>query len=221
MTLVDHDEVEEVGGQLAEDLLALRGSGDCLIQTEVDLVRGVDAPGTPARGARARFRFGFDRPDSGRQFGHDRTERAKVVDHGLIDQHVAVGQEEDAFLATGSPQPPHDLEDGVGLAGPRRHDQQDAFSAAGDGFDGGVDGVHLVVPRFLVAAVVKVVLEEHRLRIDRQSLPGAITRPQVFRGREGAEVEGGFSLGAAPCPVVKTKPSPLEENVNGMFRVSA
>ncbi len=74
-------------------------------------------------------------------------ERAEVVHHRLVDQDVAVGEEEDALLAAGLPQPPDDLEGGVGLAGAGRHDQQDAVLALGDGLDRGVDGVDLVVAR--------------------------------------------------------------------------
>jgi hypothetical protein len=53
------------------------------------------------------------------------------------------------FLGPGLPQPPDDLEGGVGLAGAGGHDQQDALLAAGDGFDRAVDGVELVVARRL------------------------------------------------------------------------
>ena len=44
VALVDDDEVEEVGGQLLEQLLAILRTGDGLVEPEVDLVRRVDAP---------------------------------------------------------------------------------------------------------------------------------------------------------------------------------
>ena len=83
------------------------------------------------------------------------------------------------FLRPGLPQPPDDLEGGVGLAGAGRHDQQDAVLALGDGLDGRVDGVDLVVARRLAAAVVVVVLKDDLLGVRRQALPGAIARPEI------------------------------------------
>ena len=35
---------------------------------------------------------------AGAELGHRRAEGAEVVDHGLVDQDVAVGQEQDALL---------------------------------------------------------------------------------------------------------------------------
>ncbi len=43
VALVDDDEVEEVGRELAEELLAILRAGDGLVEREVDLVGGVDA----------------------------------------------------------------------------------------------------------------------------------------------------------------------------------
>ena len=43
MTFVDDDEVEEVGREFAEELLAFLRAGDGLIEAEVDFVGGVDA----------------------------------------------------------------------------------------------------------------------------------------------------------------------------------
>jgi hypothetical protein len=67
---------------------------------------------------------------------HHFTEGGEVLLHGLVDQDVAVGQEQDAFLGLGLPQPPDDLEGGVGFAGAGGHDQQHALLPLGDGFDG-------------------------------------------------------------------------------------
>jgi hypothetical protein len=43
VALVDHDEVEEAGGEFTEELLALLRAGDGLIEAEVNLVGGIDA----------------------------------------------------------------------------------------------------------------------------------------------------------------------------------
>ena len=75
-----------------------------------------------------------------RDLGHRLAEGLEVVGLGLVDQDVAVGEEEDAFLRARLPQPPDDLERGVGLAGAGGHDEEDAILALGDGLDGAVDG---------------------------------------------------------------------------------
>ena len=124
------------------------------------------------------------------------------------------------FLRPGLPKPPDDLERGVGLAGAGRHDQQDAVAALGDRFDGGVDGVDLVVARGLVSAIVEIVLEDDGLGLGCQPLPGAIARPQVVGRREGVEVDGGFLLGARACPVVEDEAVAIgrkhEWNIQGL-----
>ena len=205
MALVDDDEIEEAGRELAKELLALLRPGDCLVEAEIDLVGGVDAPSPvngvgqlPGRAVRT-----FDGLRFRGQLGHRRTEGPEVVDHCLVDQHVAIGEEQDAFLAAGLPESPDDLERGVRLSRAGRHDQQDAVGALGDRFDGGVDGVDLVVARRLAAAIVVVVLEDDGLGLGRQSLPVAIARPQVVGRRESVEADGGFLLGARACPVVE------------------
>ena len=43
VALVDHDQVEEAGRELAEQLLAFLRAGDRLVQAEIDLVGRVDA----------------------------------------------------------------------------------------------------------------------------------------------------------------------------------
>ena len=44
MTFVDDDEIEEVGREFAEEFLAFLRAGDGLIEAEINLVGGVDAP---------------------------------------------------------------------------------------------------------------------------------------------------------------------------------
>jgi hypothetical protein len=39
----------------------------------------------------------------GRKLRHRPAERAKIVYHRLVDQHVTIGEEKDALLATGLP----------------------------------------------------------------------------------------------------------------------
>ena len=165
VALVDDDQVEKAGREFAEELLPFLRAGDGLVEAEVDLVGGVDAALLVERGGE--FDFGavvaLDGLGAGAELGHRRAEGPEIVDHRLVDEDVAVGEEEDAFLAAGLPQPPDDLKGGVGLAGAGGHDEQDAVLALGDGFDRRVDGVDLVVARGLAAAVVEVVLQDDLL----------------------------------------------------------
>ena len=143
------------GREFAEELLAFLRAGDGLIEAEVDLVGGVDAACFLSRAVGSSTDVPSSRSmvlELGAELRHRFSEGAEVVDHRLIDQDVAISQKEDAFLAPGFPQAPDDLEGGVGLAGARRHDEQDAVLALGDGFDGLVDGDALVVARLLAAA---------------------------------------------------------------------
>ena len=151
---------------------------------------------------------------------HRRAERAEVVDHRLVDQHVAVGEKEDALLAARLPQPPDDLEGGVGLAGAGRHDEQDAVLALGDGLDRGVDGVALVVARLLAAAVVEVVLQDDLLRLRRRgpSRRGSSPTARPATGRRRAR-DSASRGSLAPVRSWKTKPSPFDEKTNGMSSV--
>ena len=205
MALVDDDEVEECGREFPEDLLAFFRPGDRLIEPEVNLVSGVDAALAVDGGGQLLRRtvLAFDGLGFRRELGHRRAKWPEVVDHGLVDQHVAVGQKQDALLAARLPKPPDDLERGVGLAGACRHDQQYAVAALGDGLDGCVDGVDLVVAWGLATAAVEIVLEDDGFGLVCQPLPGAIARPQVTGRWEGIKTEGGFLLGRGARPVVE------------------
>ena len=143
VALVDDDQVKKAGRELPEELLALLRPGDGLVEAQIDLVGGVDAALLVER--RGEFDLGavfaLDGLRARAEFGHRRAEGAEIVDHRLVDEDVAVGKEQDAFLAAGLPQAPDNLKGGVGLAGAGGHDQQDAVLALGDGFDGCVDGV--------------------------------------------------------------------------------
>ena len=216
MALVDHDEIEEARRKLAEHLLVFLRPGDRLIETEIDFIGGIDSPRSLEGAGQIPRRAGcaFDGPGVRRELRHCRAERPEVVDHGLVDQHIAIGQKQDALLATGLPQPPDDLERGIGLAGAGRHDQQDAVVPLGDGLHGRVDGGDLVVPRDL-AAVVEIVLEDDGFDLGRQTLPGAIACPQLAGRRESVKAEGGLPLGTRARSVVEEEPVAVRRKYEG------
>ncbi len=151
------------GREFAEELLAFLRAGDGLIEGEVDLIGRVDRRCFLSTAVGRSTTLPSSRSmvlELGAELGHRLPEGPEVVDHGLVDQDVAIGEEEDAFLAPGLPQAPDDLKGGVGLAGAGCHDEEDAILALGDGFDGLVDRDALVVARLLAAGVVVVVLED-------------------------------------------------------------
>ena len=127
VTLVHDDEIEEIRRELLVDVLVLLGAGDGLVEAEIDLECLVHLAMGDLR--------------------HRRPEGLEIVGLGLVGEDVAIHEEEDAFLRTGLPKPPDDLEGGVGLAGASGHDQQDAVFSPGDGLDRAVDGDELVVAR--------------------------------------------------------------------------
>ena len=183
MALVDDDEVEEAGRELAEQLLALLRASNGLIETEINLVCGVDPPLLVE--GRGEFDLGavssLDRLGAGAELRHCRAERPEVVDHRLVDQDVPVGKEKDPLLAPRLPQPPDDLKSRVSLARASRHDEKDPVLPLGDRLDSGVDGIALVVAGRLAAAVVVVVLKDEGFRLRHETLPGAILSPEVGR----------------------------------------
>ena len=200
MAFVDDDQVEEAGRELAIELLPFLRPGDRLIEPEIDLEGGFDPPLLVER--QCQVDLGAVMPLDGlgvrRKLRHRRAERAEIVHHRLVDQHVAVGKEQDALLAAGLPQAPDDLKRRVGFSCAGRHHQQDAVPALGDGLDRGVDGVHLIVARGLAAAVVEIVLKHDLFGFRVEALPGAIARPQIGRRREGLEPEVRFDRSAPP-----------------------
>jgi len=184
MAFVDDNQVEEVLRELLEQLLALFRPGDRLVEAEIDLEGGVDAP-FPVERQRKVDRgavLPFDGLGIGRKLRHRRAKGAEVVHHRLVDQHIAVGEEQDALVAfriptLRFPQPPDDLEGGVGLARTGRHDQQNPVLAFGDGLNRRVDGIHLIVARLLSASVVVVILKNDLLGFAVEPFPGAKARP--------------------------------------------
>ena len=109
------------------------------------------------------------------------------------------------LLAAGLPEPPDDLEGRVGLARSGGHDEQDARDALGDGLDRGVDGIDLVVARRLAAAIVEVILQDDRFRLGVQSLPAAITGPQLLWGGKGIQAEERFRHVARAGAIVENE----------------
>jgi hypothetical protein len=105
-------------------------------------------------------------------------QRDEIIDHGLNDKDVAVGERQDALFPACFPQAPDNLKRRVGLAGAGRHDKQYAVLALGDGFNRGIYGAGLVVARALAAAVIKVILEHDLVGLRRKPLPSAIPVPQ-------------------------------------------
>ena len=89
----------------------------------------------------------------GAELGHRAFEGAKVVDHGLVDQDVAISQKQNALFCAAFPQAPDDLEGGVGLASARGHDEERAVLPSADGLDRAVDDGELVVARLFVALI--------------------------------------------------------------------
>ena len=227
VALVDHDQVEEARRELAEQLLPFLRAGDRLIEAEIDFVGGIDPPPGVERGGDidAGAVVALDGLRLGGELGHRAAERAEVVDHRLVDQHVAVGEVEHALRAARLPQPPDDLKGGVGLAGAGRHDEQHAVAALGDRLDRGVDGVDLIVARGLVAAVGVVILKHDLLGFGVETLPGAIARPQIGRRRKGVEGEIGFPRIAGAGAVVEHEAVAVrgehEGDVEGRWRSRA
>ena len=164
VALVHDHEIEEVRRELPVDVQLLFGAGDRLIERQVDLVRLVDL----AVG----------------DLGHGGAEGLEVVDAGLVDQDVAVGEEQDSLLDAGLPEPPDDLKGGVGLPGARRHDEQQPRLSLRHGFDHAVDGDALVVARRLAQHVGVVGLGDDLLLRLAEAFPGAVPRPQLVGRRE-------------------------------------
>ena len=138
MALVHDDQVEEVGYEVAVYAVGVPSIGEGLIDPEVDLATGL--------------RFALELPDRTVTEGGDELAR-----HRVVDQDVAIGEIEDAWLAVtapvAGPEFPDDLKRDEGLAGARGHRQQQPLVAGQDRLDGAVDRDPLVVARLLHAAV--------------------------------------------------------------------
>ncbi|MNN23437.1 hypothetical protein D3C81_1368350 [compost metagenome] len=185
VAFVDHHEVEEIAGKLLVDILLFFVAGHGLIQRQVDFVGLFDLP------------FG--------NLSHRLAEGLEVVVLGLVDEDVAVGEEEDAFLLPRLPQAPDDLEGRVGLAGAGGHDQQDAILPARHGLNGTVDGVHLVVARHAPGAVVVIRGFGLLLAFAAEALPLTVALPQLLGAGELPQAQLGFLLRAGTTAIMEEK----------------
>jgi len=109
-------------------------------------------------------------------------EGREIVGLRLVHEDVAIGEEQDALLDAGFPEPPDDLESRVGLAGARGHDQQISVLAPCNRLDGSVDGRNLIVTGLLAASVHVVVLGDDLFCFGCNALPRTIALPK-FSGR--------------------------------------
>ncbi len=187
MTLVDDDEVEEVGRELLVDVLIFLGSGDGLVQREIDL------EGLVRRAIR--------------NLGHGLAERFEVVRLGLVGEDVSVDEEEDSLLRARFPKPPDDLKRRVRLSGAGSHDEQNPVLPQGDRLHRSIDGNLLVVTRHLPAAIVVIVLRGDAFLAVGESFRCAIPAPEVLRRRELLQSELPFDGSAARQPIM------LEERI--------
>ena len=144
VTLVHDNQVEEVRGkQLAEMFLVIIAH-QLLIQREVNLV-GRDGAFVVLRHV---------------DFVGDLLQRGKVLLDGLVHQNVPVRQIQNLSLHAALQQPVHDLEGGVGLARAGGHDQKKPLLPPGDSIHRTVDGVALVIARWVgvLAGIVGLLL---------------------------------------------------------------
>ncbi len=187
MTLVNDDQIEEVGGELGVDVLFFFRPRDRLIEAQIDLVGLVDL--------------------SVRDLGHRLAERLEVVGLGLVREDVAVNEKQDSLLRAGLPQSPNDLEGGVGLARPRSHHKEQPVIAPCDCLYCLVDSRDLVVPGGLPRTVVVVVLSGNRLLLVREPLGLAVACPELGRCGELVQRDLALHHAALAGPVV------LEERI--------
>ena len=196
VALVDDHEVEEVGRELPVDLFPFLFPRDRLVKAEVDLVVPLDL----AVG----------------DLVHHLAKRCEILLDRLIDEDVAVREEEDALLGLGFPEPPDDLEGGVGFAGAGSHGQQDSLLAIGDGSECAINGNALVVVGRFVGAIGVTGLGDHLpLWLRRDVFPPLVEVPEFLMGWKF--VEGDFPDGGLgePGAVVKEKALPVRADGDG------
>ena len=138
MTLVDDDEVEEVGTEVLVGLTCTLFVVDPLaIERHIDFVASVGILAL--------------------HLGHGLVEGLEVVEHRLVDEHIAVGKIEHLAHTACTTQTIDNLEGGVGLSRTGSHDEEDALLSACHGFDGAVDGLALIVARAFLRDGVEIV----------------------------------------------------------------
>lgn len=205
MALVDDHEVEEVLGVVAEQGVDVAGDRHRLVAREVDLAARVDPALDP-----------MDRVVAER--------RPEVLAHRLGQQHVEIGQEQNAkrpVRADGAvvgAQLRDDLHRGEGLPGAGGHEQQDPPAPRGDRLECTVHGDGLVPAGSDHVAVDVDALAVERLSDERGSVgvepvPRLEGGPQL--GRRGERVDVAFGacgqvvLDDAP-PVGRVRDSDVE-----------
>jgi len=132
VALVDDDEIEEVPGVLAVQARSAFVAGDALIGREIHVAaRGGFSPGYLVAGV---------------------PERAEILRHRIVDEDVAIGEEEHLRTARGAfgvpargPELPGDPERDGGLARAGAQVEQDTPAAGEDASDRAVDGGLLIV----------------------------------------------------------------------------
>ncbi len=183
VAFVNDDQIKEIGRKLAIDLLPFFLTGHGLVERKVDLVVFLD------------LAIG--------DLVHHLAKWGEVLLHGLIDQDIAVDQEQDALLGFALPQPPNDLESGVGLAGAGGHDQQHALLPLGDHFNCTVDRHALVIARLAAAAVG---MERLFYELDGfrgcQPFPLLIQRPQLIQWWKLVELQFALHWLRETCAVM-------------------
>ena len=85
--------------------------------------------------------------------------------HGLVDQNIAVSQEQYFFLTAGFPKAMDDLECRVGFARTRCHNKQNAVLPAGNCVNSTVDGDTLIVARCFITWLKIVWLGNQRFLV--------------------------------------------------------
>ncbi len=97
-------------------------------------------------------------------------ERREVSGNGLIHEHIAVRQIEDALNQAGLEESPDDLEGGIGLSGTGCHHEKQTFLTGAERFEHGIDGLTLIVARLAPLRLA----ERLRLKgiLHRSGMPG-------------------------------------------------
>ena len=188
VALINDDQIEEFRRKLFVNVALFFGAGHSLVQRQINFIAFVyqlggfiDSEIHVFDGDLTLDINTLDALRVGAEFGHRALERAKVVDHGLVDQDVAVGQKQDAFFCAALSQAPDDLKGGIGFAGAGGHDEHGAVLTLGNGFYCAVDGIELVVARCFAGCVIKLGDLAHCWC---PALPRAVALPQLLRGRE-------------------------------------
>jgi hypothetical protein len=140
VTFVDDDEIEEIGRDIFEDLVFFGGTREGLVKAEIDFVGWIDLAVLDLR--------------------HDRAKRLEIVYESLIGENVSVHEEEGAFGLLGLPEPPDDLEGGVGFSCAGSHYQEEAVLPFSDGLENTVDRFDLVVTGLFPVGVLVVWLKD-------------------------------------------------------------